>query len=131
MGMSVERREKRCGRETVPGRRVSTSTTREMEHDSTSDLDRRASRYPVRYDRVRHSRTGRIACAVRRDAPVFKNAALTRDDLGPFMRRYAKDHDIMIRPQCMLVDSFNGDKILIGIPLLRWYLECGLVASTR
>ena len=69
VGMSVERREKICGGETVPGRRVSSSTTtRAMERDATSDIDRLASRYPVRHDRVRRSRTGRIARAVRRDA---------------------------------------------------------------
>ena len=27
--------------------------------------------------------------------PAFKNIRLTRDDLGPFMRRYAEEHNIM------------------------------------
>ena len=27
--------------------------------------------------------------------PVFKNIHLTRDDRGPFMRRYAEEYDIM------------------------------------
>ena len=39
--------------------------------------------------------------------PVFKNVNMTRDDLGPFMRRYAEDHDIMTRPRRMLVGSFR------------------------
>ena len=68
VGMSEERPEKSCGRETAPGRRVSSSTTREMEHDATSDLGRRVSRYHVRYDRGRRSFTVRIALEVRRDA---------------------------------------------------------------
>ena len=58
--------------------------------------------------------------------PVFKNIRLTRDDLGPFMRRYAEEHDIMTTPRRMLVGSFHGDKILLATPLLRWYLEHGL-----
>ena len=58
MGMSVERRKKRCGRETVPRRRVSWSSSTIRAYDATSDIDRRASRYPVRYDRVLSSRTG-------------------------------------------------------------------------
>ena len=58
--------------------------------------------------------------------PVFKNIHLTRDDLGPFMRRYAEEHDIMTTPRRMLVGSFHGDKILLATPLLRWYLEHGL-----
>ena len=58
--------------------------------------------------------------------PVFKNVNMTRDDLGPFMRRYAEDHDIMTRPRRMLVGSFRGDKMLLATPLLRWYLDHGL-----
>ena len=58
--------------------------------------------------------------------PVFKNIRLTRDDLGPFMRRYAEEHDIMTAPRRMVVGSFHGDKILLATPLLRWYLEHGL-----
>ena len=27
--------------------------------------------------------------------PVFKNASVTRDDIGPFMRQYAEEHDIL------------------------------------
>ena len=30
--------------------------------------------------------------------PVFKNIRLTRDDLEPFMRRYAEEHNIMATP---------------------------------
>ena len=61
--------------------------------------------------------------------PVFKNIRLTRDDLGPFMRRYAEEHDIITTPRCMLVGSFHGDKILLATPLLRWYLEHGLYVT--
>ena len=58
--------------------------------------------------------------------PVFKNIRLTRDDLGPFMRRYAEEHDIMATPRRMLVGSYRGDKILLATPLLRWYMDHGL-----
>ena len=58
--------------------------------------------------------------------PLFKNVNMSRDDLGPFMRRYAEDHDIMTRPRRMLVGSFRGDKMLFATPLLRWYLDHGL-----
>ena len=27
--------------------------------------------------------------------PMFKNASVTRDDIGPFMRQYAEEHDIL------------------------------------
>ena len=58
--------------------------------------------------------------------PVFKNIRLTRDDLGPFMRRYADEHNIMTTPRRMLVGSFRGDRILLVTPLLRWYMDHGL-----
>ena len=58
--------------------------------------------------------------------PMFKNIGLIREDLGPFMRRYADEHNIMTTPQRMLVGSYRGDKILLATPLLRWYLDHGL-----
>ena len=59
--------------------------------------------------------------------PLFKNTTVTRDDIGPFMRQYAVDHDIMSTPRRMLVGSYRGDKILLATPLLQWYLAHGLV----
>ena len=61
--------------------------------------------------------------------PVFKNASVTRDDIGPFMRQYAEEHDILSKPRVMLVGSFRGGKILLATPLLRWYLAHGLVVD--
>ena len=61
--------------------------------------------------------------------PVFKNASITRDDIGPFMRQYAEEHDILSKPRVMLVGSFRGVKILLATPLLRWYLAHGLVVD--
>ena len=61
--------------------------------------------------------------------PVFKNASVTRDDIGPFMRQYAEEHDILTKSRVMLVGSFRGFKILLAIPLLRWYLAHGLVVD--
>ena len=61
--------------------------------------------------------------------PIFKNANVTRDDIGPFMRQYAEEHDIMSTPRRMLVGSYHGEKILLATPLLRWYLAHGLVVD--
>ena len=61
--------------------------------------------------------------------PVFKNASVTRDDIGPFMRQYAEEHDILSKPRVMLVGSFRGVRILLATPLLRWYLAHGLVVD--
>ena len=61
--------------------------------------------------------------------PIFKNATVTRDDIGPFMRQYAEEHDIMSTPRRMLVGSYHGEKILLATPLLRWYLAHGLIVD--
>ena len=75
---------------------------------------------------------GMVACDVRvpeelqdyfsEMQPVIKKASVTRDDIGPFMRQYAEEHDILSKPRVMLVGSFRGVKILLATPLLRWYL---------
>ena len=61
--------------------------------------------------------------------PIYKNAMVTRDDIGPVMQQYAVDHDIMSTPRHMLVASYSGDKILLITPLLKLYLEHGLVVD--
>ena len=61
--------------------------------------------------------------------PVFKNASVTRDDIGPLMRQYAEEHDILSKPRDMLVGSFRGVNFMLATPLLRWYLAHGLVVG--
>ena len=61
--------------------------------------------------------------------PIFKNTTVTRDDMGPFMRQYAEEHNILTKPRRMLVGSYRGDKILLTTPLLRWYIAHGLVVD--
>ena len=61
--------------------------------------------------------------------PIFKNANVSRDDIGPFMRQYAEENDIMSAPRRMLVGSFHGIKLLLATPLLRWYIAHGLVVD--
>ena len=58
--------------------------------------------------------------------PVFKNTEISRDDIGEFMKAYAEENDIMVRPRRSLVGSMIGEKILLATPLLKWYLEHGL-----
>ena len=61
--------------------------------------------------------------------PIFKNATVTRDDIGPFMREYAEENDIMSTPRRMLVGSYHGKNILLATPLLQWYIAHGLVVD--
>ena len=91
-----------------------------VDDDVATDPERRA-----RLNRVRPYRVDVCVPEALREhfaemQPVFKNIRLTRDDLGPFMRRYAEEHNIMATPRRMLVGSYRGDTIL------RWYLDHGL-----
>ena len=61
--------------------------------------------------------------------PIFKNTTVSRDDIGPTMATYAEANGILTQPRRMLIGSMFGEKILIGTPLLRWYLEHGLVVT--
>ena len=61
--------------------------------------------------------------------PIFKNANVSRDDIGPYMRQYAEENDIMSTPHRMLVGSYRGEKILLTTPLLQWYMAHGLVVD--
>ena len=61
--------------------------------------------------------------------PIFKNANVSRDDIGPYMRQYAEEHNILTNPRRMLVGSYRGDKILLTTSLLRWYIAHGLVVD--
>ena len=61
--------------------------------------------------------------------PIFKNANVSRDDIGPYMRQYAEENDIMSTPRRMLIGSYRGEKILLATPLLWWYLAHGLVVD--
>ena len=74
--------------------------------------------------------------------PVFKNASVTRDDIGPFMRQYADENDILSKPRVMLVGSFRGVKILLAScsphhcydgtsRMDSWWIECTKSSSTN
>jgi G:T-mismatch repair DNA endonuclease (very short patch repair protein) len=61
--------------------------------------------------------------------PIFKNALVSREDVGPHMKEFLESHDRLKKPQRQLIGSFYGEKILFGTPLLQWYLQKGLVVS--
>lgn len=61
--------------------------------------------------------------------PIFKNADVSRADIGKVMREYATKNNIMNRPRRLLISSYFGKKILINSELLKWYLSKGLVVT--
>ena len=61
--------------------------------------------------------------------PIFKNTNITRADIGEHMREFAIKNKIMSTPRPSLIGSYFGKQMLFATPLLKWYLEHGLVVS--
>ena len=61
--------------------------------------------------------------------PIFKNVEIKQSQVGQHMQAFAEQHDIMTTPRRALIGSYKGGKILLGTPLLKFYLDQGLVVS--
>ena len=61
--------------------------------------------------------------------PIFKNVDICLDDVEEFMQEYAKQHNIKDVPCHLLIGSYFRKKIRLMTPLLKWYLEHGLVVT--
>ena len=61
--------------------------------------------------------------------PIFKNATVTKDDIGAYMKQYMEEAGVKFSDTRYLIGSMFGEKILLIAPLLRWYLEHGLVVT--
>ena len=61
--------------------------------------------------------------------PIFKNTEVSLQDVGQHMQEYAKQHNIKDVPRRLLIGSYFGKKIGLATPLLKWYLEHGLVIT--
>ena len=61
--------------------------------------------------------------------PIFKNVDVCLDDIGEFMQHYDKEHSIKDVPRHLLFGSYFGKKIGLSSPLLKWYLNHGLVIT--
>ena len=61
--------------------------------------------------------------------PIFKNDDIYLDNVGEFMQNYAKEHSVKYVPRRLLLGSYFSKKIGLLTPLLKWYLEHGLVIT--
>ena len=55
--------------------------------------------------------------------PIFKNVEIERTQVGQHRQAFAEQHNIMSRPRRALIGSYKGDKILLGMPLLKFNLD--------
>ena len=61
--------------------------------------------------------------------PIFKNIEVGREHISDYMKNIAETQGFLPRPRRCLIGSYFGDKILLATPLLKWYLEQGLVVT--
>lgn len=61
--------------------------------------------------------------------PIFKNINISREDLKGHMHEYALYENLLQQPVRTLVGSYFGEKIMLATPLLKWYLDHGLVVT--
>ena len=61
--------------------------------------------------------------------PIFKNTAVSRDDIGNLMKQYAEKENFMVQPERMLISSFILTNGVIITPLFLFYLQPGLVCK--
>ena len=61
--------------------------------------------------------------------PIFKNTAVSRDDIGNLMKQYAEKEHNMVQPRRMLISSFILTTGTIISPLLWFYMQLGLVCK--
>ena len=62
-------------------------------------------------------------------SPIFKDTAVSRDDIGNLMKQYAEKQNNMVQPRIMLISSFILTNGTIISPLLLFYLQLGLVCK--
>ena len=55
--------------------------------------------------------------------PIFKNTEISIDDIGPHMREYCQQNNLLGQKRRALISSYFGEDILLASPLLQWYLE--------
>lgn len=61
--------------------------------------------------------------------PIFKNTTVTEDDIGAYMKQYMKEAGVKFTDTRYLIGSMFGEKILLITPLIKWYLEHGLIVQ--
>ena len=58
--------------------------------------------------------------------PITKKAMLSRQDIGPMMKSFAEEHNLLKKPSSVLLSSYFGKKMLMATPLLKWLLNHGI-----
>ena len=61
--------------------------------------------------------------------PIFKNALVSKIDIGDLMNNYAEEERLLSQPRKMLISSLTLPNGTVITPLLLFYLQLGLVCT--
>ena len=61
--------------------------------------------------------------------PLFRTCNVSMNDIGDHMQCFMKDNNMSARTRKTLVAGMRAEKILLATPLLKFYLDLGLVVS--
>ena len=61
--------------------------------------------------------------------PIFKNALVSKSDIGDLMKNYAEEERLLSQPRKLLISSFTLQNGTLITPLLLVYLQLGLVCT--
>ena len=62
-------------------------------------------------------------------SPIFCNSQVKFEDVGDHMQEYINTHNQSKKPRRLLIGGMKAKQILIATPLLKWYLEHGLIVT--
>ena len=62
-------------------------------------------------------------------SPLFCTTSVSLEEISNSMKTYVEDNAMSKKPRKLLVGGMKARKILIATPLLKWYLEHGLVVT--
>ena len=61
--------------------------------------------------------------------PLFGTVNVEMEHIGDHMRTHVENFDLSKKPRRLLVSALRATKVLLATPLLRWYLEHGLIVT--
>ena len=62
-------------------------------------------------------------------SPIFCTTEVPFECIGEHMQNFAMQNNLSQKPRTLLVGGMKAEKILLATPLLKWYLEHGLIVT--
>ena len=70
-----------------------------------------------------------LKCYFQEMTPIFKHGVVKLQDIGQHMQDFLRKSNTVFKDRRYLIGSMFATKILIITPLLRWYIEHGIVVT--